>query len=627
MKVLFVVMPFAAARPALGVSLLASHCDRMGVAADIDYCSLRLLREIGSADYEYIADHVAAQTIGGDWVFAETLFGKRSEADAAYLESLRVRTFRNDTAASDAERLLWRARGKAEAFIEACLKRIDWTAYDLVGFTTSFAQNVASLSLARRVKAAHPHLTIVFGGANCEDSMGAGLHRAFSFIDFVCSGEADVSFPRLVLALMTGGSTDGIDGIVSRRNGGSHWTSLAPRLVEDLDTIPYPNFDDYFTQYREIFLQSPRSGANILMEASRGCWWGQKHHCTFCGLNGTQMAFRSKSPSRVIDEIESLTERYSATQIAMSDNILDMRFFASVLPVLSTREPRARLFWETKANLQKGQLRLLRRANVMTIQPGIESLSTDVLKLMRKGTSAIQNIQLLKWCSEFGIEVCWNWLYGFPGEEPESYSKVGPVIDAISHLQPPTGFGPIRLDRFSPNYDFAADLGFANVRPDRNYSYVYDLAPEQLAEIAYYFEHDYADGRNPDDYAEKPREQIRRWCSGYKQERLVHVDHEDYVAIWDFREGAARRLTVLCGWERDVYLHCDQHRTRANLEALVGKLGICDELDEWLARLVGQRVLLEIDGSYLSLSCELSASDAKNPIDVRAGETLEQAYF
>jgi radical SAM superfamily enzyme YgiQ (UPF0313 family) len=42
------------------------------------------------------------------------------------------------------------------------------------------------------------------------------------------------------------------------------------------------------------------------METARGCWWGAKHHCTFCGLNQNDMAFRAKSPQCAMDELVHL---------------------------------------------------------------------------------------------------------------------------------------------------------------------------------------------------------------------------------------------------------------------------------------------------------------------------------
>ena len=71
----------------------------------------------------------------------------------------------------------------------------------MVGFTSTFEQNIASLALAQRLAAAHPSVLIVFGGANWEGEMGVALHRRFGFVDVVVSGEADLSFPALVREL------------------------------------------------------------------------------------------------------------------------------------------------------------------------------------------------------------------------------------------------------------------------------------------------------------------------------------------------------------------------------------------------------------------------------------------
>ncbi|MEA1647607.1 hypothetical protein UAJ10_01070 [Nitrospirillum sp. BR 11164] len=80
------------------------------------------------------------------------------------------------------------ARNKAAGFIEHCFGQVDWSRYSVVGFSTSFQQTMASLALARRIKAAHPHILIVFGGANCSDEMGVELHRHYPFIDVVVGG-------------------------------------------------------------------------------------------------------------------------------------------------------------------------------------------------------------------------------------------------------------------------------------------------------------------------------------------------------------------------------------------------------------------------------------------------------
>jgi len=64
----------------------------------------------------------------------------------------------------------------------------------------------------------------------------------------------------------------------------------------------------------------------------------KKSHCTFCGLNGTGMKHRSKSPERVLAELSQLSGRYGIRSFQFVDNILDMSYFKTVLPKLAAVE-------------------------------------------------------------------------------------------------------------------------------------------------------------------------------------------------------------------------------------------------------------------------------------------------
>ncbi len=323
MKVLLVNMPFAGLRPAIGASLLKAHLEGIGCTVEVRYLNLRFAERIGTADYTYIADETPTQSLAGDWVFAPLLNGARPAADAAYRETFSTR-FGPSPLGGDRLALLERARAATPGYLDDCLSTVDWSAYDIVGFTTTFTQNVASLALARRIKQRYPSIVIAFGGANCEERMGLGLHRSFPFLDYVFSGEADLSLPRVVQALRDGQPATDVPGVISRVGGASVYTRLTPDRVKDLDDLPYPDFSDYFEQ---LGLLDQRYATGVLMESSRGCWWGEKHHCTFCGLNGTSMAFRSKSAGRVLAELTDLSQRYRARHVEMVDNILDLAYF------------------------------------------------------------------------------------------------------------------------------------------------------------------------------------------------------------------------------------------------------------------------------------------------------------
>src|SRR6185369_12967695 len=116
---------------------------------------------------------------------------------------------------------------------------------------------------------------------------------------------------------------------------------------------------------------------------------GEKHLCTFCGLNGTGLGFRRKSHQRVLEEIVGLGRTYRSVQLTATDNILDHRYFDNVIPQLGKMRAEGdydvSIFFEVKSNLKKEQVRALAAAGVRYVQPGIESFSDHILELMDKG--------------------------------------------------------------------------------------------------------------------------------------------------------------------------------------------------------------------------------------------------
>jgi radical SAM superfamily enzyme YgiQ (UPF0313 family) len=172
-------------------------------------------------------------------------------------------------------------------FLDDCMASIPWDDYAVVGFTSTFEQNIASLALAKRVKAVHPRIATVFGGSNWEGEMGEELHRQFPFVDYVCSGEADESFPALA-ALLLAGDLEGATippGVVYRKDGRTVSTGRAAP-VRNLDALPIPDFSDFFADRSQSSAAAMFVDPTVLVETSRGCWWGDKSHCTFCGMNG-----------------------------------------------------------------------------------------------------------------------------------------------------------------------------------------------------------------------------------------------------------------------------------------------------------------------------------------------------
>src|SRR2546428_10968735 len=114
------------------------------------------------------------------------------------------------------------------------LTEIDWGQYQIVGFTSTFDQNVASLTLAKLIKDLYPSVKIVFGGANFDGEMGLEHFRAFPWIDHVVVGEGEEVFPALVKQLLEG-KQDGFGPGVASRAGGKIVFQPNDRLFTDFE--------------------------------------------------------------------------------------------------------------------------------------------------------------------------------------------------------------------------------------------------------------------------------------------------------------------------------------------------------------------------------------------------------
>jgi ribosomal peptide maturation radical SAM protein 1 len=606
-KVLLVSMPFGALdRPALGISLLKANLEHQGYPCDIRYFTFSFAEHIGFETYQWITNELPYTTFAGDFLFTSSLYGNRPSVDQSYINNILQQQW--GVSHGDIERLL-DCRPAIPRFINSCMQSVPWDDYFLIGFTSTFVQNIASLALAQQVKQQYPEIKILFGGANWEEEMGLELHRHFKCVDYVCSGEGDVTLPRLVKHLLEHpqNSLAGIKGIVYRSKTGESVFTGSADPIHDLNSLPFPDFSDYFYTQENSTIGS-QIIPQLLMETARGCWWGAKSHCKFCGLNGNSITFRSKHPARAIEELFFLVDKWKVELVGVVDNILDMHYFKSMLPELAIYHQPIKLFYEVKANLSREQLSLLKQAGIYRIQPGIESLSDRILTLMGKGTTALRNIQLLKWCKEYEIGVDWNMLYGFPGETQQDYDEMLKLLPAIRFLGAPTGYGAIRLDRFSPYFNHSDRYGLLNVRALSPYQYLYPFDQPVLRQIAYYFDFDYHPTVDPAGYAQMLITYIQEWQQHPESGRLTAIEQPvDALILQDTRSDAYYPQVRLEGLEKCIYHYCDQGRSLSSImRHLHGCFPEqhCSEISVkgFLESLVANKLMISSGEKYLSLA-------------------------
>jgi len=494
MRVALVNPPFAHyRRPSIALTQLRQAVrDRLPAAlVAIHNVNLDCVPLLGTDWYMEISDGFQSWTGLGDWLFRPLALPDAADNADEYLDwlSRQVSTITSTARKAAAPDLGRRVLEAREALCEALpgiIARRGLADHDVVGVTSMFAQTFASLAILRLVKQANPDVVTVMGGANCEAPMGDALLERFDFVDRAFSGRATASFPAFLEQLGQRGdlaSMPAIAGVLRRERDGEE-----PGPVIEPDPFAGPALGLDYDDFIEELAAAPFDSEVILpFETSTGCWWGEKSHCTFCGLNSNTMKFQALSPEAAVEQIQGLVDRYShvCKTFEATDNILSLGYFKAVLPRLRIPDD-VTLFYEIKANLSVENLKALAAARVLRIQPGIEALSTEAVKLLRKGVDGGRNVALLRNCRAEGISADWNLLVGIPGETLGVYEHFLRQAPRLAHLEPPAGAFDIRYDRYSPYFSNPDSFGL-KLAPFEFYSYLFPFSTDWIERVACFF--------------------------------------------------------------------------------------------------------------------------------------------
>lgn len=609
-QTVLVSMPFADAhRPSIQLGLLKAIVAGHGFPVRTLHANLDFAARIGVDLYRFLAGH--RKCLIGDWLFSVEAFGADApDPDGRLLDDLAAELSAATRSPRQARDRLLRAREQdVPAYLDALVEQFPLTGTRVVGFTSTFQQNTASFALAKRLKQRQPDIVTVFGGANFDGEMGTEFVRSVGCVDFAVIGDGDIALPRLLAELAGGSAPGAVPGVARLVAGQVEATPGQP--THSLDDLPVPDYDEYFDHAAELGLLPGGGHRNVWLpvETARGCWWGERHQCTFCGLNGTGMAFRAKSADRTVRELAELARRYHSFRFEAVDNILDMGHLKSVLPSLVASDTNYEMFFEVKANLTRAQLRLVRQAGIVHIQPGLESLNSNVLRLMRKGVSAAQNVNVLRWARYYGIDVSWNLLWGFPGETEQDYASQAAVVPHLLHLRPPLSADRFWLERFSPLYGESENFPLLSRTPERSYRYIYPAGVD-LDRIAYFFDYELR-GALPDSAYTDLACAVERWSQAWRGAEppvLKYWSAPHTVQIYEGRREGHEGSYTFEGVLADIYLACVERPITA--KAVRDRLGphvamdtIAEAFDEFQ-----RRGLMFLDGALaLSLALPVAA--------------------
>jgi len=317
-----------------------------------------------------------------------------------------------------------------------------------------------AVSATRRLKAALPHVPIVWGGYFPTQHPDTCLRD--DSVDFCILGQGEQPFLQLVRVLARGGSLASVPSLAYREGGVIRRTPMAPLVpLDELPDWPYDRVP--MERYLHRHYLGARVGAH---HSSFGCPFA----CNFCAVVAmSNRRWVAQSPARVASVLAGQKRRYGIDAV----QFYDMDFFISESRTVEIAE-RLRamnLTWWALGRVDElmrysdRTWQIMRQSGLKMVFCGAESGSDEVLARMNKGGRAATNltIDLARRMREHGIVPEFSFVVGNPPDPIGDVRRTTTFIRQIKQVNPATEvilytYSPVPLD--GPLYDDARALGF-----------------------------------------------------------------------------------------------------------------------------------------------------------------------
>ena len=334
-------MPFGQITyPSLALGLIKAQLNRAKLDSKIFYLNFDLAASMGFEPYSKIS---LANVQIGEWLFAGDAW-KNHPPLISLEDFLQLYDLKLPQDLKQREKLLALQKVRSNiipGFLAESLEQLESAGkLQIIGFSCTYFQTLSSLALGRLIKEKYPDTKLVYGGAAFHGEMGVELIEKCEWIDVVSVGEIDDIVVELFQSLAKKELPIGLQGIFYRNQAGKvcHEKPGSPVSQEIFEALPVPDFTDFFKAVSKFGLSNDaewQRRAVIPFETSRGCWWGQKKQCRFCGLNGNNIGYRKKSAEQVCHNLAQHFHKYPVRSFYATDNNLAMSAFDDIIPELT----------------------------------------------------------------------------------------------------------------------------------------------------------------------------------------------------------------------------------------------------------------------------------------------------
>ena len=593
-------------RPSIQLGTLKAYLRSIypGMQVEAHHVYLKLAESIGYRLYH----EISKRTWLAETVYAALLYPERLQRIERLFnqESGRKSVLRADGLKS----IIARVKKISDDFINS----LNWGNYLLAGFSVSLCQLTSALYFIRRIKEMFPRLIIVIGGSTFSGSTTGNFFKLFPEVDAVINGEGELPFSQLIDCLTKLPSLSAvppIKGLSKPEAAKDHKAPVGFQQITSLNSLPPPDYDDYFDLLRSFDSQNAFFPV-LPVETSRGCWWqqlsvsGKSTGCAFCNLNLQWEGYRTKEPSQVVDEIDHLTGKHKTLSVSMVDNVLPRNTSTEVFAKLDRLKKDLRLFSEIRAATSWADLKAMGKAGMQEVQIGIEALSTPLLKKLHKGTTTIQNLEIMKNCEALGIKNISNLILYFPG------SDEGDVALTLRNIEFALTYRPLKTAAFwlgqgSPVWQNPKSYGIQAVFNHPNWALLF---PREIFQSLGFMIQAY---RGDLGYQRKIWQSVNKkvasWHKIYTELHKGPIDSPiltlrdggNFLIIRQGRLNTEPLNHRLTGTSRLIYIFCRHHRS---LKKIRDEFPVFseDKIVAFLKMMVDKKLMFEENDSYLSLA-------------------------
>ena len=237
-------------------------------------------------------------------------------------------------------------------------------------------------------KAVSENIITIIGGGLVTHSPEEAM-QLIPNADYGVIGEGELTDSELVLALEEQQNIEQVKGIIYR-NGANLCRTLPREPIEDLDTLPWPDYEgfDYFEIVRRHLGDNNMTAP---LTTSRSC----PFQCTFCSTSGGGVLkkYRQRSLDSIFGELEYLVEHYHVKEILLNDELfaVNEERLHSFCQRIKPFDIKWYVYLRLGKHIQLELLQEMHEAGCVTVFYGLESANDIIFKKYEEGYNTKRN--------------------------------------------------------------------------------------------------------------------------------------------------------------------------------------------------------------------------------------------